>query len=246
MFSLLVVFNSKKILDDLFLKSFSKFSTENKVQLILIDNTKNRFKSSSEALNYGIEQVVYDFVFFCHQDIYFYDLNFFTDSINFLINNPKSIVGSAGALKGHVFSNISQGKGADFDYAGIQIYSTKEVQTLDECLFGCNKDVALTLRFDEFTIRNWHLYATDLCLTASYEGIKSYVIPANIYHASKGKIDKLYYSALKLVLKKHLKLTTGISTTCAYIIGNNHFERKISFNFILFKYFLKNLLKIRT
>ncbi|GAH67636.1 unnamed protein product, partial [marine sediment metagenome] len=67
MISIVVVYNNKRILNDILLKSLKKQTA--KFELIALDNTKGKFKSAAEALNQGGKNANGKYIMFVHQDI---------------------------------------------------------------------------------------------------------------------------------------------------------------------------------
>ena len=67
MISIIRVFNDEKLLSKYLLKSLKNQTACN--ELILIDNTKNKFKSASKALNYGAKKAKGEYLMFIHQDV---------------------------------------------------------------------------------------------------------------------------------------------------------------------------------
>ena len=67
MISVICAYNNKEILDNYLLKSLKDQTKD--YELILIDNTKNKFKSAAEALNYGGNNAKEKYLMFIHQDI---------------------------------------------------------------------------------------------------------------------------------------------------------------------------------
>ena len=65
--SIICVFNDKKILNKYLLESLKDQTAH--YELILIDNTKNKFKSASKALNYGTKKAKGNYLMFIHQDV---------------------------------------------------------------------------------------------------------------------------------------------------------------------------------
>lgn len=180
---------------------------------ILIDNTNHQFRSAASALNHGAQQAKGDIVVFAHQDIRF-DTRFLETLSRYLNELPNSLVGVAGSKENlEVVTNIKQGP--NHENAGTQtLYEPTEVQTLDEVLIACKKEIFTKLQFDEKTCNDWHLYGVDLCLSAYVLGIPSIVVPMEIYHLSSGKISLGYALTLFKVLLKHRKNFPFIYTSC--------------------------------
>lgn len=218
MISIICCYNNQKVLNNMLLKSLQNQDAD--YELILVDNTNNRFKSAAEALNDGAKKSSGDFLMFVHQDVEIYDKYFLKKFID-EIYDEEQIFGIAGVKDNSgVYTNIRHGKGKK--YAGKnQITNKEKVQTLDEVLIFIRKSTFEKLFFDEKTCDDWHLYGVDLCLKASSLGIDSYVLPANIYHLSTGKISKGYRETLIKLARKHSSNHKKIITTCSIIETSN-------------------------
>ncbi|MEN6553018.1 MAG: glycosyltransferase, partial [Methanobacterium sp.] len=164
MISIICVYNNEESLENHLLKSLNVQKVH--YELIFLDNSNGKFSSASEALNYGGNKAKGEYLMFVHQD---YDLESDTwlADAEEIINNLENvgIVGVAGKYDRNMISNITTGVPPVL--AGpIQIKEPKKVQTLDECLIIIPKKVFEEIQFDEDVCDNWHLYATDYCLTA--------------------------------------------------------------------------------
>ena len=182
MFSIVCVYNNKELLKKYLLKSLN--NQINDFELILVDNTENKYESAAKALNYGGKKAKNEYILFLHQDINLSSETWLQDTEN-MIESIKNmgIVGVAGnseKIKG-IITIIEDGnppKLAGPNY----IYETMEVQTLDECLIMIPKNVFNLLHFDGDVCDDWHLYATDYSLSVKKLGYNSYIIPQYIYH----------------------------------------------------------------
>lgn len=214
MISIICVFDNIEILNNYLMKSLK--NQKIKCELILIDNTKERFESAAKALNYGARKAKGDYIMFIHQDVDLCSNTWLEEVEKVLTKLPNfGIVGVAGVkdVKG-VITNIKHGKPPRL--AGrIQIKKPIKVQTIDECLVIIPKSVFDIFQFDEKTCDNWHLYAVDYCLSVKQQfGLSVYVIPMYLYHLSSGAITPGYNQTLKKVLKKHKDSFKWIYTTC--------------------------------
>ncbi|TFB09328.1 family 2 glycosyl transferase [Candidatus Atribacteria bacterium MT.SAG.1] len=214
MISVVCVYNNKNILENYLLKSLGNQTVN--YELINIDNTQGKFKSASEALNYGGRKAKGDYIMFVHQDV---DLssNTWLKEVEKILDKLSNlgIAGVAGRsenIKGNI-TNIENGipkKAA----GGIHIKEPTKVQTVDECLTIIPKSVFAKLQFDENACNDWHLYAVDYCLSVQKIGFNSYVIPIFIYHRSPGySISEQYYKTLKKILKKYKNYYAMVYTT---------------------------------
>ena len=224
--SIVCVYNSKTVLADYLLKSLQVQTVE--YELILVDNTEERYKSASEALNFGARNAMGKYLMFVHQDVDLRSNSWLYDAERMLDSVPNlGIAGVAGKKdRTGVMTNVRHGNPPVLP-ARLQIEEPKEVQTLDECLVIIPRSVFNKLHFDEETCSGWHLFAVDYCLSVTQFGLGAYVIPMFIYHRSTGattrsatglirSLDPLpdgYYQTLGKLLRKH-KSYGRIYTTC--------------------------------
>ena len=214
MISIVCVYNNETILNEYLIKSLD--SATSKYELILVDNRENKFKSASEALNFGGNKAKGDYIAFIHQDIKFNSQNFL-DELEAILNktNDLGIAGMAGVsedIKG-VISNIVQGESSD-SVGKNKIEKPLKVQTLDECLIVIPSSVFDRLKFDEKTCDDWHLYGVDYSLSVGELGFSAYVLPMCIYHRSPGySMSEGYDITMKKLLKKHKDNYKWIYTT---------------------------------
>ena len=220
MISVICVYNKEQLLKGNLLKGLE--SQTSKHESILIDNTQGKFKSAAEALNYERERANGKYIMFVHQDVEL-------DSDLWLANTERildsildlGIAGVAGmSEKGK--TNEERGRGYISDCGEIWKWSNaiqkpEEVQTLDECLLIIPKSVFNKLQFDEKTFDGWHCYGVDYCLSAKQRGLKSYVIPAFIYHRSLRLNVSNLLRYQKRLYNKHKKNYKKVYTTCGDI-----------------------------
>ena len=204
MISIICVYNNTDILNK-YLKRSLKDQTSQDYELILVDNTENRFTSAAGALNYGASKATGELLVFTHQDIYFRDTKWIKnieDIINQL-DNP-AIVGVAGKTTDSLIrSNIKQGIDP-VDVTPYKIDKPQPATTLDECLFIIPKKVYKQHKLDEKTCPDWHLYAVDYVYNTKQNGYNAYIIPTNLEHRSKGaSMSESYYTTLPNLQKKY-------------------------------------------
>jgi hypothetical protein len=194
------------------------------------------FRSAAEALNYGANQANGKYIMFVHHDVDLCYDSWLLDAENILDGIGKfGVAGVAGmsengrtlAERGrNIITNHEDHRVWDF---GHLIERPEIVQTLDGCLIIVPKSVFKSLKFDEKTCDNWHLYDVDYCLSCKELGYEVYVIPLSIYHRSTGAwhnptrmdiikslgpLPKAYYKTLSRVTKKHKRYTKHIYATC--------------------------------
>ena len=213
MISVVCVYNHQNILNECLMKSleFQNFDYE----LILVDNTKLKYESASQALNNAVRKAKGKYIIFAHQDVYLKS-EYTLRNVFKLLNSLKNIgvVGVAGKKineKG-LISNITAGWPPK--KAGTNFETSLKVQTVDECFFVIPKSVFKINRFDEDVCDGWHFYAVDYCLSVMKMGLNIYLIPLELYHKSIGySFNKDYYSILKKLILKHREDYDMINTT---------------------------------
>ena len=95
--SILCVYNSRAILDEMLLSSLGK-QTMTGTELILLDNTKARYSSVAQAYNSALTSVSGDVILAVHQDVQFYDRNALQMLHDLLVRiSPRTLVGVLGA-----------------------------------------------------------------------------------------------------------------------------------------------------
>lgn len=214
MISVICVYNNKEILENFLLKSLDEQNYD--YQLILVDNSSNKFESAAQALNYGANKAKHSYLMFIHQDILITDDNWLEELENSLNSLDKlGVAGVAGKIPKYqsVVTNITQGI-PPHPVSPCQITEPKQAQTVDECLFIIPKSVYNEIQFDEDTCHDWHLYGVDLCLEAKELDYNVYILPLSVYHRSPGhSMSSEYDITLQKLLKKHRKYFRIISTT---------------------------------
>jgi hypothetical protein len=217
MISIVCVYNDKNILRDFLQKSL--LSQTVKHELIALDNSTGAFRSAAEALNYGALQLQAEstYILFAHQDIDFCSPTFLEETENMLNVLPDlGIAGVAGinAEEKRVVSNIMHG--IPPVEAGRKLEKATSVMTVDECCVIIPRQVFKKNQLDAAICDGWHLYMVEYCLKIKEAGLRVYVLPCAIYHASKGELLDVpaYFKTLKKVLRRHARSHKKIHTTC--------------------------------
>lgn len=211
MISVVCVYNNERTLKNVLLKSLNNQSAE--FELITLDNTDHRYKSASEALNYGGAKAKGDYIMFIHQDMWLVSDSLLEAVEEMLKTIPDlGIAGVAGTSeKGNTlidrrkwtFNVFNQ----DWWLQGNKpVHKPEEVQTLDECLLIVPSWVFARLQFDEQVFDGWDCYGVDYCLSVRQLGLKAYTIPAPCIHSC---LREIYYVwEFNELLKYHKKLYT--------------------------------------
>jgi len=228
MITVVCVYNNEELLKANLLKSLK--GQTSKHELILIDNTTGRFKSASEALNYGGKKANGKYIIFVHHDIYL-SSSLWLEKVEKTLNciPELGIAGVAGmSEKGNNYIERKRGYVSDSGITwGKPLEKPEIVQTIDECLLIIPKSVFNKLSFDEKTFDNWHCYGADYCLSVRQIGLKAYVIPAFIYHRSLGINVKYLLRYQRRLYSKHRKNNKRIYTPCGDLFPFNLNMRSI-------------------
>ena len=184
MISIVCVFNDRRKLTKSLLHSLEAQNT--KYELILLDNTKNKFKSAAQAWNYGGEKTKGDFIMFVHQDIWLSSTSWLRDTEKILISLKN--LGTAGVAgmseSGRNWEERSRWSISRFIMkTRNRVQNVEEVQTLDNCLIIVPKSIFNNLKFDQDLFNGWDCYGADYCLNVKKLGLKNYVIPLECSHS---------------------------------------------------------------
>lgn len=216
MISIVCVYNNREILTDYLLKGLGRQTT--KFELLLVDNSGNRFKSASTALTSGGKMATSKYVMFVHQDILLQSDTWLGDAEALLDSiEDLCVAGIAGMRDRRTkMSNMTQGN-PPMLVGNFRVQEPVKVQTLDECLLIIPKKLFGELVFDESLCDTWHLYAVDYCLSAKRRGLDSFVLPLPAHHRSAGySMSNDYYRCLGGIFRKHGAVFPWICTT----VGN--------------------------
>jgi len=230
MISIVCVYNDESVIENYLFKGLRGQTVE--FELIKIDNTKNKFKSAAEALNYGGKKAKGNYLMFVHQDVDLSSNSWLEDAEEIL--NSIHNLGIAGVAGMSEEGETQKDRGRNIIKHGNRMWGLanpiqkpEPVQTLDECLVIIPRSVFNVLRFDEKTCDDWHLYAVDYSLSVKKLGFGVYAIPMFIYHKSTGAVPIIwhrtilssslpdsYYRTLRKTIKKHKNHVKELYTTC--------------------------------
>jgi len=237
MISVVCVYNDRKTLENNLLTGMQNQIAD--YELILIDNTHERFSSAAKALNYGGRKATSKYIMFVHQDVYLPSANWLNQAENYLnLIHDLGIAGVAGmAERGNSNEErgrniVKHGNPLEIWAWGHPIAEPEQVQTLDECLVLVPKKVFDCHLFDETTCDGWDLYAVDYCLSIGQMGLVAYVLPLMIYHRSMGHVTESYFAILNRVLKKHRNHCRRINTTVDSWSASYPLEVQRKFKFV--------------
>jgi hypothetical protein len=209
MISVICVFNDLEVLRRRLLSSLASQTARHEV--ITVDNRDSRFDRAATALNWGAAQASGRWLLFVHQDIEFLSPEWLARAQTFLEEiDSGGWCGVAGMTRSGRFRGVFKDRAA---FAGAPFGAPLEVQTLDECVLMCRREVKDFLYFDE-EVPGWHAYGVEACCAAIRKGATNYVLPLPIWHDSKSTNLQGLEVAHTYVWQKHGDALKRIPTTC--------------------------------
>jgi hypothetical protein len=178
----------------------SPMLVENGIPLI----TKRGYKSATSAYNEGLDEADADIVIFTHQDVYFphgWEKKMLLAIETLQQRGEKwGVLGVIGADKG---GNLVGGAWSNGLQRKIQssFNSPAPVRSFDEIVLILRKSNGL--RFDDH-LPGFHLYGTDIALSAIKAGQGAYVFDAPVIHNSiwRKKLGLSYCAAYRYMQRK--------------------------------------------
>jgi 2-polyprenyl-3-methyl-5-hydroxy-6-metoxy-1,4-benzoquinol methylase len=214
MISIVVIYNDKRALNEILLDGLKNQTVQ--YDLIALDNTQGIFKSAAEALNSGANKAKGKYIMFIHQDVELGSDSWLEDVEKILDSIPDLGVAGVVGMSEKGSSNIERRRGHISSCGEIwsePLKETEQVQTLDELLMIVPKSLFGKLKFDEERFDGWHCYGVDYCLSAGQLGLKSYVLPAFVYHRSLRSNVQNIFEYQKRLYNKHRKNYKNIYAT---------------------------------
>lgn len=245
--SLITIVNKEKVYQDF----LNNLHTQKDIsyELITIDNKQNEFTSARMAYNQAAKKAKGKYLVFLHPDIRFLNPYSLKEILTYIQTiNTFGVVGIAGSPKELVhhnriiLTNIKHGDNKQKVAESHEIAEPTEVQTVDEALFIIKKTYWEQQPFP--SKEGWHLYAVEQCLIANIDGLKNYVVPADIWHTSDGKSEDYRYTIqIKKLIKQYQTYTNTINTTVKRW-QTSGIKAKIFLNYYLIKMYVKHILKM--
>jgi hypothetical protein len=211
-FTVAVAVNNREILQNNLLLS-PELAGVHSHQIIV----REGYASAALAYNSAIEQAVNDVIMFVHQDVYFPD-HWFAGLERAIREFDKQGIrwGVLGCFGNRLDSQ--SGIGAVYTTGrgvhGKLIDAAEAVETLDEIVLVIRKSSGL--RFDG-NLPGYHLYGTDICMTARSMSLANFVVPGFCVHNTNEILQlpaefmsNYYYIKRKWV--EHLPIRTSCIT----------------------------------
>lgn len=191
-----------------------------RVQQIIV---KQNYSSASLAYNSAIEEAAHDLIIFVHQDVYLPE-NWFSDLERCLDRLAQErtdwgVLGCFGARKGAPPGGVGRIYTTGLGVHGESFDGPEPVETLDEIVLVIRKSSGL--RFDAL-LPHFHLYGTDICMSAREKGLTNYVIPSFCVHNTHQllRLPAEFYKCYYYIRRKWAKYLP-IYTSCIRISSLN-------------------------
>lgn len=224
---------------EIMVKSYKKAGfTEDICEYLFVDNSTHNQYDAFTGLNYLISKASGKYLILSHQDTEtIFDneevLNKRIEEIN-QIDSNWAVLGNAGGADvkrlyrriTHLQENIKDGP------------FPQRVRSLDENFILLKSSAQLTFSSD---LTGFHLYGTDICITAEKKGYTCYVIDFNLLHKSNGNINESFFAARRAFMQKYAQQLPPqyIRTTCTTMFISD----KPWLNFIMNKPFMISVSK---
>ena len=193
-------------------------------EFLYIDNSQGNKRDAFAGINQFLSHARGEYIILCHQDVRLIDdkrspLDRIIQEIS--DRDPNwALLGNAGGvgLRG-LAMRITDPFGKDRRCGRLPA----RVQSLDENFIVVRKAANLGLSRD---LEGFHLYGTDLCMTAQTLGYTSYAVDFHLHHIggsqSKG-LDAEFYRARRAWIDKYraLHATKWIRTPCTLMFVSN-------------------------
>jgi Glycosyltransferase like family len=212
--SVIVAVNDRGVLENNLLRSPELAAKSSRHQVLV----REGYDSASHAYNSAIEEARHDLMLFVHQDVYLPDGWF--ESLHRWIRHLDEhasnwgVLGAYGAVSapeigvGRIYTN-------GLGYHGAEIREPQPVETLDEITLVFRKSSGL--RFDPH-LPYFHMYGTDICLSARMRSLSNYAIPALCVHNTNQLVvlPREFYAGYDYV-KRKWRSFLPIQTSCIRI-----------------------------
>jgi|KBSSwiS6_1023812.scaffolds.fasta_scaffold27292_2 hypothetical protein len=241
LFSICTMVNNMREYEEM-KKSFEQCGFTENCEYLIADNTSGNQFSAYEAIAVFLKQSSAQYIILVHQDVRCIDnQEILVGCLNRLTHQDKrwALCGNAGCRGYHKEIFYLNNAGKEKITQGLPA----RVTSLDENLLIINRNTNLTLSAD---LTGFHLYGTDLCLTADFLGYTCYVIPFMVEHLSLGNVKELKMHQGTFIRQYGKKLRNRfIKTTCTKFYLSNSVWKNTLFNNKLVFSFIKMLQRFR-
>jgi len=170
-------------------------------EYLFVDNSKSNKLDGYSGYNAFLSSANGSRIVICHQDILLIDSdrNDLDSALSDLdrIDSNWAACGNAGVTRDGVSAlRISDPHGENVSRGPFPT----QVVSLDENFVVVRRSANLGV---SPLLSGFHMYATELCLVASYLGLKCYVIDFHLQHNSAGQLDPNFFAARQALSDRH-------------------------------------------
>ncbi len=227
---------------DLMHQSFKACGFTEDCEYIIADNTNENNFDAYNAINRFIHESRGKYLIIVHQDVRCIDarvhLEHCLEQLS-SIDDKWAICGNAGAIGYHQFVYHITNANKIIRHSNLPA----KVSSLDENFLIIKKEASIIASSD---LSGFHLYGTDLCMTADYLGYTNYVIPFMVRHLSLGNLPELNKHTNLFIEQYGRKIRSRyMETTCTkFYLSNSVLKNKI-YNTPLIFFFVKFIQRIK-
>lgn len=251
---------------------FSKFSINVKqsigVPFEIIQIWNPGLYSICEVYNRGAESAKFDYLIFCHEDIFFLSQNWGRNIIGRFESNPDlGAIGFAGSsyipynftgwdssymMSKEGFHLIQHSKYCNKETMYLNVgndgTNIKEVLALDGFFISVKRKIWDEFKFDEFNFKKFHFYDIDFTLRISEKYNVYVVYDIKTEHFSEGNYNKDWLDELRVFQKKwisKLPVYIGKKNNQIDLVGNYRYLYLTMNNKYSIYYYLRSLFSFK-
>jgi hypothetical protein len=180
--SLVCVFNNQAVREECLDRSLAGADLD-RVELVAVDNTDQRFATAGAALNHGARLARHDVVCFVHQDVYLHSLSRLLEVAERLGADAGDwgLLGAAGIDADGAVVGLLRDR---VQLIGASAIEPVEVDSLDEVLFLARRELVLREPLAEDSDLAWHAYAVEYGVRLRDLGLRVGAVDLAITHNS--------------------------------------------------------------
>lgn len=180
--SLVCVFNDPAVREQCLDRSVAGADPD-RIELVAVDNTEQRFTTAGAALNHGARLARHDVVCFVHQDVYLHSTSRLLEVADMLRDGAGGwgLLGAAGVgPRGEAVGLLRD----RVQLIGSSAVEPVDVDSLDEVLFLARRELVLREPLAEDPDLAWHAYAVEYGVRLRELGLRVGAVDLAITHNS--------------------------------------------------------------
>lgn len=180
--SLVCVFNNPAVREECLDRSIARVDPD-RIELVAVDNTDQRFPTAGAALNHGARLARHEVICFVHQDVYLHSASRLLEVADKLGADPGDwgLLGAAGIGAGGESVGLLRDR---VQLIGASAVEPVEVDSLDEVMFLVRRELVLREPLVEDADLAWHAYAVEYGVRLRELGLRVGAVDLAITHNS--------------------------------------------------------------